>query len=515
MKLVVGMNVFNEATYIAKAIESVCDVADEIRVYDGAYADYPHDTPYSTDGTLEIVKALAKKCDKIKLFTVEECWKSQIAKRNAMFEGLEEGDYFLKLDGDEYITNAEEIRSHLDCDVGWVWSLSNIYNPYMTARIFRYQKGMHYAGRHHWLYNGNDVFVVSDQRMNLRFRHKDTPIRAFNFRDSSTVRRVEDKMQFLSARNPLEQAYSREDKVYNKSCGRLELHKRRARTPRRKATIIREGDRPTYSFTAMISRTWAVDRYLDMVKRLELPTSIEAVIVVDTSSLTAKKKIYEYFNKDKRFIGVKIIYTNNQRLPENSQVYLRRQRIIDNWHLLMTEIRGDIILASEDDSLPESDAYIRLLDTMEKEKADFVQGNIIGRWGARICPAWRIIEKEGMPILIYNEKEKSEGITEVQGVGWYCFVAPSDVVRKYAMVVDDKLALGPDVRFGYELSRNGFKLLHRWDIKVEHFGQDFSLILGKDETEQRIWYKRGDIWEAKEYNDITKIELAKDGIVNF
>lgn len=513
MRLVVGINVFNEATHIEKAILSVVKVADEVRVYDGAYKDYPHEKPYSTDGTIKLVKELALKYDNIKLVEVTEPWNNQIEKRTAMFEGLQEGDYFLKLDGDEYISNPEEIRNHLDSDIGWCWTFSNIYpNPYMTARIFRYQTGLHYAGRHHWLYNGNNVFVTSDQRMNLRFNHKDTPIRLFNFRDSSTVKRTNEKRQFLLNRNPLEQQYKREDDVYQKHCGRLELHKKRAREPQRRATIIREVDNPKYSLTAMISRPWAVSRYIETIKQLELPQDIEAVIVVDTQIHSARRKVYEYFKEDKRFVGVKIIYTNNHRLPENSQVYLRRQRIIDNWHLILTELRGDIVIATEDDSLPDRDAYTKLLETLEKEKADFVQGNIVARWSARICPAWRIFEKDGKPILVYNEKEKSSGLSKIQGVGWYCFVASADIVRKYAMVVDDKLPLGPDVRFGYELSRNGFKLLHRWDVKVEHFGEDFSYYPGKTKTERRMWYKEdnNEIWKALEYNiEIQKSILGK------
>jgi hypothetical protein len=254
----------------------------------------------------------------------------------------------------------------------------------------------------------------------------------------------------------------------------------------------------------MISRPWAVNRYLETVKQLELPEDIEAVIVVDTQIHSARRKIYEYFREDKRFVGVKIIYTNNHRLPENSQVYLRRQRIIDNWHLILTELRGDIVIATEDDSLPDRDAYTKLLETLEKEKADFVQGNIIGRWGARICPAWRVGEKDGRPVVVWNEEEKKNGLSNIQGVGWYCFVAPADVVRKYAMVVDDTLPLGPDVRFGYQLYRNGFKILHRWDVKVEHFGQDFTYYPGKIQTEQKMWIKDNETWRGIEYNEEVK-----------
>lgn len=509
MRLIVLMNVFNEADHIAKAIESVHEVADEIWVFDGAYKNYPHKKPYSTDGTLEI----AKKYPKVKIYKCKKAWDSQIVKRSAMFKDGKEGDYFLKLDGDEYIANPEVIRDNLDYDVGWCWTLSNIYpRPYKTARIFKYQEGLHYAGRHHWLYNGNNVFVTSDQRMNLRFKHRDTPIRLFNFRDSSTIKRLQDKRDFLNNRNPEEQSFKREDLVYGKPCERMELHPDRAGEPNRTTSIIREVSKPDYTFTLMVSRGWALERYFKCLDRLKLPENTEAIVVVDSPYNPVKKSVYRYFENDERFVGVKIIYTNNPRLPENSQVNLRRQRIIDNWHLLMTEARGEIILASEDDSLPEPNAYMKMLDTMKKEKADFVQGNIIGRWGTKMCPAWRIIEQDNRPVILYNDKERTRGITQVQGVGWYCFVAPTDIVRKYQMIVDDTLPLGPDVRFGYELSKKGYKLLHQWDVSVEHFGQDFSLLPGRDKTEQRIWYKnlQHNIWNTKVYDAEGKALVEKE-----
>lgn len=512
MRLVVGMNVFNEALHIKKAIESVVEYADEVRVYDGAYKDYPHTKPYSTDGTLKIVRDLMKEYSHIKLIEAKEPWGSQIEKRNAMFEDLREGDYFMKLDGDEWIANPEQIRENLNADVCWCWTLSNIYPPYMTARIFKYQEGMHYAGRHHWLYNGKQTFITSDQNMNLRYKHRDTPIRVFNFRDSSLVKNISKKNTFLSKRNPVELSYKSEKDVYAKYIGRFTPHSRRAGTPKRKASIIREKANPKYSLTGMVSRPWAVSRYLEAIKNLELPEDIEAVIVVDTQIRSSKQAIYEYFENDKRFVGVKIIYTDNPRLPEYSQVSLRRERIVSNWHLLLTELRGDIILATEDDSLPEPKAFTKLLDTMEKEKADFVQGNIIGRWGARVCPAWRIGERDGVPVVFWNEKEQKSGVTEVQGVGWYCFVCPADVVRKYPMMTDESLPLGPDVRFGYQLYKNGYKLLHRWDVKVEHFGEDFSYYPGKTETEQRMWYKDGkdDVWKTSEWDIALKNKICNN-----
>jgi glycosyltransferase involved in cell wall biosynthesis len=495
--LIVLMSVFNEARNIAKAIESVHDVADEIHIFDGAFMEYPHDKPYSTDGTSQI----AKRYPKVIFHECKETWNSLIEKRSKMFEVGKPGDYFFILDGDEYVTNPEEIANVIknDFQVGWAWTISNIYQkPYMSVRLLKHQPGLHYAGRHYWIYNCKQVFVTSHQNMNSRFTNRDTSIRVFNFRDSSSVNRINDKNQLLKNRR-FETEIKVETQVYNKFTN-LIPHLNRAGKPSRLTNVVREIYDPEYTFTLMFSRPWAMKRYFRMLDELRLPENIEAVVVIDSNSESMRKFITYKFSSDKRFGGVKIIFTGNSRLPEFTNANHRRQRIIDNWHYILSETRGKIILASEDDSLPCKDAYMKLLKSLTGRQVDFVQGNIIGRWRANICPAWQIEEQDGVPVKVWNMKEKQEGVDEVMGVGWYCFVAPADVVRKYPMYLDDQLPLGPDVRFGYELYKHGFKLLHRWDVRVEHFGEDFSLLPGRDGTKQRIWTKVGDKWLVEDGN---------------
>ena len=76
MRLIVLMNVFNEARYIAKAIESVHDFVDEIWLFDGAYKEYPHNSVSSTDGTLKI----ASQYPKVKIYKNDEAWENQLEK---------------------------------------------------------------------------------------------------------------------------------------------------------------------------------------------------------------------------------------------------------------------------------------------------------------------------------------------------------------------------------------------------------------------------------------------------
>lgn len=512
MRLIFVMNVFNEANYIKKAIESIHEIADEIWVYDGAYKQYPHEKPYSTDGTIEIAKSF----EKVKVFETDVAYENQIVKRTKMFENAREGDYIFKLDGDEYITNPERIREFLDkgYDVIWGWTLSNLYSkPTMITRIFKYQKGLHYAGRHHWLFNGNKEFITSDQYRNPKFKHFQSPIRIFNFRDSSNTVRKKDKYSFLEQRNPEEYKFIKENKVYSRY---LELVPvlNRAGTPRKATAILRDTVlKPDFTFSLMICRPWAMDTYFNWLKDAILPEgTIEAVVVVDSKDRQMLDRVSREFVNDQRFCNVKIYFTNNDKLPEFKQVSERRQRIVDNWHIILTEMRGAILLASEDDSIPDRNAYINLLCRAGTMGADFVQANIIGRWGVKLCPAWQIMTREEIPHIMWNLKEKKKGYNDIHGCGWYCFVCSADMARKEQMYVDDFTPLGPDIRFGYNLHKAGYRLVHDWDVKVKHILEDGSYLLpGNDKTEQRIWYKdlRGRQWKTINYTEELLSTLKK------
>jgi len=492
MRLIFLINAFNESKHIEKCINSVHEVADEIWLFDGAYKQYPNQVPYSTDGMLEI----AAKFPKVKIFgNNNELWESQIAKRTKMFENGQNGDMFFVLDGDEYVTNPEIIRDYLDCDVCWLWTLCNLYRqPYMKARIFRYQKGMHYAGRHHWLYDIHGNFITSDQKMNLRYKHIDSPIRIFNYRDSSIPERIDDKNKFLKERSVGEMQYANETMVYQRYAPRISTHANVAGKPEKLTKIIKYREDIDYTFTLMFSRPWAVEKYFKNLSKLTIPKKTEIVCVIDTNDCGFVEKVVDKLQKTTQFDSIKYMITGNPKLEEFSGASLRRKRIIDNWHLLLTEARGEIILGSEDDSLPlKKDSYIKLIKDLKENNADFVQGEIIGRWKANMSPAWKIFERNGVPYKVMSGERKI-GVEEIQGCGWYCFAAKTDACRKFPMINSDLLPLGPDVAFGYKLWKAGFKLLHDWDIPVEHFGETFSLIPIRDKTEIFTWKFRDGRW---------------------
>lgn len=109
LKVIAVFNIYNEASTIKEAIESAY-WCDRIIVVDGAFKGFPTSDgkARSNDGTIEIVKELISQYyDKldIKLFTRNDYWGVQ-EKMQLYLKMLGDGDYFLRLNGDEIIESS-------------------------------------------------------------------------------------------------------------------------------------------------------------------------------------------------------------------------------------------------------------------------------------------------------------------------------------------------------------------------------------------------------------------------
>lgn len=141
---------FNDTpALIERCITSLKTVVDKVLVVDGAFATYPHDKPFSTDGTLEKAKELADK-----VIETDSAWRSQIDKRNKYLTLKDETDYYLWLDTDEYIEG--ELPKDLKDDYYAIQVVTNGIPEYQF-RLFRHQKGIKYKKKHSWVWVGNDI----------------------------------------------------------------------------------------------------------------------------------------------------------------------------------------------------------------------------------------------------------------------------------------------------------------------------------------------------------------------
>ncbi len=105
-RIVACISFYNDLDLLPGCIESLSGM-DEIILVDGAYADFPHEVPWSTDGSLEWIKELQKSDSRIRLLECERAWADEAEKRSAYFLG-QEGDWYLVIDADERLESDGE-----------------------------------------------------------------------------------------------------------------------------------------------------------------------------------------------------------------------------------------------------------------------------------------------------------------------------------------------------------------------------------------------------------------------
>jgi len=155
-EVIACVNAFNEEQMLAGCLESVQGQVSRVVVVDGAYAQFPHSEPCSTDATRAI--ALAYGAQWVDCPEDEDgypmAWADQVVKRSTYLVGSE-GDWYLWIDADERLIGvlpvpedgqhyALQINSR-DGRVGW------------GPRLFQHRGQMRYEGSHN--------AVWSDERL--------------------------------------------------------------------------------------------------------------------------------------------------------------------------------------------------------------------------------------------------------------------------------------------------------------------------------------------------------------
>lgn len=203
--MIVSIIAFNEAKMLPMCLGHL-PLGTRVQVIDGAYTDYPHDEPCSTDGTLDLARRWGAE-----VVAVTKPWPDQIAKRTAQ---LVPGEVVFILDADELL-HSELPELPAEADVGWVTMVSPVYDrPFLSPRVLRVRDGWHYAGRHHWIFDADGDLVTSHTYAGKKYRHAILPVLVSNERDKRESARDEDKAAYLDARNREESRFAGEASVY-------------------------------------------------------------------------------------------------------------------------------------------------------------------------------------------------------------------------------------------------------------------------------------------------------------
>jgi len=162
------MNIYNDYSTLPLAVNSVYEFVDDIIVADGAYQQY-YDTfrqyhvkakPWSTDGSIELLKALPHIEPKLKIIECPngEPWENQCVKRTALLDAVPDGHWFIILDSDECLHGEVEEALQFIGLSGCIAGSTPMYTPGLDAgnfwpawhpRVFAKLPGMNYS-RKHW-----------------------------------------------------------------------------------------------------------------------------------------------------------------------------------------------------------------------------------------------------------------------------------------------------------------------------------------------------------------------------
>ena len=155
---------YNDSSLITRCIDSVPFV-DEIVCIDGRYIDYPIGPMQSNDGTIEYLESI----DKVNLILRPGL--TEIDKRNEYLIGSV-GDWYLHLDADEEWVG---IPPTIDPDIDAY--IVDFHRPYPIrnmdrVRLFKHTDGLHYAKKHYWLHDKDNVTFALLQQVGNAYRGK-------------------------------------------------------------------------------------------------------------------------------------------------------------------------------------------------------------------------------------------------------------------------------------------------------------------------------------------------------
>lgn len=131
---------YNDAELLDRCLKSLSSKVDNIIAIDGAYKDFPHDKPYSTDGSIDVAR---KYTDNV--ITVNKAWETQVDKRNRYVQEIPVGESFIVIDTDEVLV-ADKLP-----EGNWKVKIKAMKEggiDYYWERIFKKTPGWQYYKTH-------------------------------------------------------------------------------------------------------------------------------------------------------------------------------------------------------------------------------------------------------------------------------------------------------------------------------------------------------------------------------
>ena len=233
---------------------------------------------------------------------------------------------------------------------------------------------------------------------------------------------------------------------------------------------------PSCTLVVPFSRPWAWPRWLACFCACWLPPRTEVIALVDHDDPSFFDQVEQGMRTllatNAALCGARVVWTRQAPLDEWADIGARRARITGHWGTFLGLAQGAAILGAEDDTLPDWDAYKRLLEHLEAG-AVFAQGTCIGRWDAGMVPHWTCHEDDRGPLSWQTGSYDGADTVGIQGGGWYCFAAVTEAMRRVDFSRSTE-PIGPDVWACYQLSKLG-RCVGDWRVQCLHVAETMDL----------------------------------------
>lgn len=187
--------------------------------------------------------------------------------------------------------------------------------------------------------------------------------------------------------------------------------------------------------------------------------------------------------------------------PSANHIRQRRQRIADI-HNELKEIVGkcDYVFLMEDDTLFPLTTLKRLLFLYSQMPfAGLITGVQIGRWGYTVPGVWRVDNPYNVQRVnsMLPAVPPIDPFQEIDAAGLYCTLTKTEFYKSVDFKPFDSI-LGPDVTYGIELRKQGYRNYIDWNIHTSHLTKRGAINVSGTDLQQ-ITFKRieADKWEQE------------------
>lgn len=175
----------------------------------------------------------------------------------------------------------------------------------------------------------------------------------------------------------------------------------------------------------------------------------------------------------------------------------RRQRIAEIHNFAKQHItNAKYIFMLEDDTIVPNNTLEKLLNDYSLHPfAGVISGVELGRWGVTYAGIWKADD-------VYEPKEIRSlsigtGTEEVDATGFYACLTKAEIYMAHDFKPFEHNDLGPDVDYGIELRRQGYKNYVNWGVQCIHKREDMDISIKTHPVQQVTFNKTDRGWKQR------------------